>query len=824
MKFLPTRSRQWGLPVIVLMLLLLGAAYLSTTDVRTATAGVFQGQVVPQTPRGDLPVVLDGRVLAHAVVGDRVFVGGDFQQVQLADGSVVTQPYIYAYDINTGQFDPNFRPVLNKAVRTLEANLAGDGLYVGGLFSSWSGSFPLRIAKLDAQGNLDTTFAARASARVQSVVQVGDALYIGGDFLDVSGTAVSGLAKVDANTGVVDTNFSFTLGPSIKGTQYVRRVKATPDGSSLFVLHYGETVNGEVREAIAKMDISGPVAQLTNWSVPWIAQAGRRHCWQNLRELAISPDGTFLVVGGLGADNPPNCDSVLRYPTAGDGVVNYQWSARMYSSVFSLAVSDVAVYVGGHFCAAPRNPITPGGISSDFTGTANLCDVNDPSNPDNPSQRDPDNAVFRKQMAALDPTTGQALAWDPGSNNQIAVFDLTLIDRGLLAGHDRDRFNDIGTGRSGFFDFGVGADTTAPTMVVTDPAPGTVVTDPTLLAGTAQDDRGVTDVVVRLKNITTDQWLQSDGTFAATAVDLPVTVTPAGLGQVEWRVAVLDLPPADYEVRGFASDAVGNTSNPVASPFVIPGGTVCTVALDADDQPVVSWTGFLANDVSDVVIRREGRFLVDGQAAGAGAYTDETAAPGDHSYLVRWRPDGVRTDVPCTPDPITVPDGGGGVSCTAGLDAASKPVLTWTAVPGVGTYAVREAADGWVASVSNATTYTVADASPGDYAYLIRYNQNGTRVEVPCTPSPLTVPGGQGAACTVSVDGAGAIDVNWTEIPGVDTYIVRDSVDGWIATVTNQTTFTDADPAPGLRTYVLRYREGGVRNDLVCQPDPIDAG
>ena len=66
----------------------------------------------------------------------------------------------------------------------------------------------------------------------------------------------------------------------------------------------------------------------------------------------------------------------------------------------------------------------------------------------------PNNAVFRSQLAALDPSDGRALAWDPGSNAFLGTFDLTLIDRGLLAGMDRDRYNQILTGPSGFFDFG----------------------------------------------------------------------------------------------------------------------------------------------------------------------------------------------------------------------------------------------------------------------------------------------------------------------------------------------------------------------------------
>ena len=72
----------------------------------------------------------------------------------------------------------------------------------------------------------------------------------------------------------------------------------------------------------------------------------------------------------------------------------------------------------------------------------------------NPSVIFPNDAVFRRQLAALDPSDGRALAWDPGSNAGLGTFDLTIIDRGLLAGMDNDRYNQILTGRSGFFDFG----------------------------------------------------------------------------------------------------------------------------------------------------------------------------------------------------------------------------------------------------------------------------------------------------------------------------------------------------------------------------------
>ena len=103
----------------------------------------------------------------------------------------------------------------------------------------------------------------------------------------------------------------------------------------------------------------------------------------------------------------------------------------MYSSVFSLAVSDTAVYVGGHFCAAPLNGADPDSsqtherIAGPASGTANRCNINDPFDPVNPSEIFPNLAVFRGQLAALDPSDGRALAWDPGSLSLIHISEPT---------------------------------------------------------------------------------------------------------------------------------------------------------------------------------------------------------------------------------------------------------------------------------------------------------------------------------------------------------------------------------------------------------------
>ena len=201
-------------------------------------------------------------------------------------------------------------------------------------------------------------------------------------------------------------------------------------------------------------------------------------------------------------------------------------------------------YDGCPSCAAPRNGAAPGGETHERTnGTANSCNLNNPNDPVNPSVIFPNDAVFRNQLAALDPSNGTALAWDPGTNAGLASFDLTIIDRGLLAGMDNDRYGGVLTGRSGFFDFG-----------------------------------GFT----------------------------PIAPAPApAAGGDEDRAQDLD-------------------------------GRSCSVSVNANNVPVVSYSGF--TNVSVVNIRRNDRWIVT-NAAGTGTYSDVSAVSGvAYSYLVRTRP------------------------------------------------------------------------------------------------------------------------------------------------------------------------------------------
>ena len=70
-----------------------------------------------------------------------------------------------------------------------------------------------------------------------------------------------------------------------------------------------------------------------------------------MRDVDFSPDGSYFVVAATGAGFPGTlCDSAARLDTAVTGqTVEPVWVAYTgQDTLLSVAVTDTAVYVGGH--------------------------------------------------------------------------------------------------------------------------------------------------------------------------------------------------------------------------------------------------------------------------------------------------------------------------------------------------------------------------------------------------------------------------------------------------------------------------------------------
>ena len=182
-----------------------GGAFTAATDasgtvVRNHVAAVdaVTGQLRAWNPNAD------GAVLALAVSGTDVYLGGAFNSVG-AQG----RQGLAKVSAATGAVRPGFVHSVQKAVRALLVQ--GGALYAGGSFGSVDGQSRARLAKFDlSSGALSPAWSPSATGAVRALAAdtVGRIL-VGGSFTELDGRADSGfLGALDAGTGEVAPGFN----------------------------------------------------------------------------------------------------------------------------------------------------------------------------------------------------------------------------------------------------------------------------------------------------------------------------------------------------------------------------------------------------------------------------------------------------------------------------------------------------------------------------------------------------------------------------------------------------------------------------------------
>ncbi len=199
-------------------------------------------------------------VYAIAQIGDRVYMGGQFRKV--TDGNVeYDQPYLAAFDANTGEWIPEFAPAIDWSVFALAGSPDGTRLFVGGEFSDAGAPGTAAFAALDPiTGAVDESFDVTVTRewsnnapRVHAFDVEGDWLYIGGTFSHVEGNGSkvqsSRLARVSATDGTADT----TWRPQISGGS-VWEIEASPAGDRVYTGGTFITVGGTASQGFAIVD------------------------------------------------------------------------------------------------------------------------------------------------------------------------------------------------------------------------------------------------------------------------------------------------------------------------------------------------------------------------------------------------------------------------------------------------------------------------------------------------------------------------------------------------------------------------------------------
>ena len=167
----------------------------------TAAAQVWED---PTVTADALPTVqIDGVVWSQVIVGNRVFVAGEFTTARPAGSAagVNTTPRanILAYDLTTGELITTWAPTLNGPAYAIAASPDGSRIYVGGDFTRVNNTGRNRFAVLNAStGALVSGWTGGANAAVRTIVATASTVYVGGNFNTVAGQSRPRVAAFNA--------------------------------------------------------------------------------------------------------------------------------------------------------------------------------------------------------------------------------------------------------------------------------------------------------------------------------------------------------------------------------------------------------------------------------------------------------------------------------------------------------------------------------------------------------------------------------------------------------------------------------------------------
>lgn len=152
-----------------------------------------------------------------------------------------------------GDLDPAFDPGANSDVHALAVQPDGK-LLVGGYFTSIGGTNWNRIARLNADGNPDPTFnpGTGANNSVWCITPQSDGkLLVGGNFTSINGTNRNRIARLNAD-GSLDTTFN----PGSGADKYVYSFAVQTNGKILVGGQFA-LINGTNRNFVARLNTNG---------------------------------------------------------------------------------------------------------------------------------------------------------------------------------------------------------------------------------------------------------------------------------------------------------------------------------------------------------------------------------------------------------------------------------------------------------------------------------------------------------------------------------------------------------------------------------------
>ncbi len=242
-----------------------------------------------------------------------------------------------------GSIDNSFNPGTgaNSPIFSLAPQPDGKVL-IGGEFTSFNGVARNRIARLNSDGSLDTSFnpGTGASGKVQLLaVQPNGKILMGGDFISYSGFNRNRIARINTN-GSLDTTFN----PGMGANSIVRSYALQSDGKMLIGGDF-TSFNGVIRRHLVRLNSNGTLDTTLNTGngLTGVPNPG-------IHTIALQSNGKVLIGGAFSNYNGSARNFIARLNSDGSLDPNFNSGNGINFTVLSTVLQpDEKVLVAGWF-------------------------------------------------------------------------------------------------------------------------------------------------------------------------------------------------------------------------------------------------------------------------------------------------------------------------------------------------------------------------------------------------------------------------------------------------------------------------------------------
>ena len=392
--------------------------------------------------------------------GETLYVGGAFRRIARSTGPLL------AISEETGQLNSTWPLIIGEEVDAVESDGEG-GWYVGGSFSAIGGLRCSNLAHVLADGSVDPTFCPMPDEEVDVLELAGSRLYVLGWFSHVGTVGRNGIAALDASGGSV-------LGwyPEVSGFEpFALGGAISVSGDTVYVGGDFSRIGGVARRSIAAVDAL--TARVLDWNPGKHARISSDFGVQQIEAVdgRVYVYGNFTRIGGK-----KRCDVAALNVVTGRALP-WNPNANCKATIWSMDVQRAIVYLGlgrdsrsiggktrfGAAAVSAAGVVLPWAPRGPEGGTTTICaagrtvylggEEGDPlvvvdavsGSNSFVELPQPDwsgfswvsaigvadgslivggtfssvDAVPRRNLAAIDLTSGEVTAWDPGANGEV---------------------------------------------------------------------------------------------------------------------------------------------------------------------------------------------------------------------------------------------------------------------------------------------------------------------------------------------------------------------------------------------------------------------